>query len=87
MIASWSMVMVHALMAADPSNSPVYVSSWGRKTNEAREHLAIGNQMYYLSRPISQHSRHGFCLEVNIGQNLAIYASIRCIKSLLTRLV
>jgi hypothetical protein len=45
MIASWSMVMVHALMAADPVSGPKLTRSWGRKANEAREHLAIGNQM------------------------------------------
>ena len=45
MIASWSMVMVHALMVAGPVILPIFVGSWGRKANEAREHLAIGNQM------------------------------------------
>ena len=45
MIASWSMVMVHGLMVADPGLEPKLTRSWGSKTNEAREHLAIGNQM------------------------------------------
>ena len=45
MIASWSMVMIHALMAAGPVILPIFVGSWGRKANEAREHLAIVNQI------------------------------------------
>ena len=45
MIASWSMVTVHGLMVADPGLEPNIARSWGRKTHEAREHLAIGNQM------------------------------------------
>ncbi len=45
MIASWSMVMVQGLMVADPSILPLYAIDAGRKTNEAREHLAIVNQM------------------------------------------
>ena len=28
MIASWSMVMLHALMAAGPSNLPIYARQW-----------------------------------------------------------
>ena len=45
MIASWSMVMVHGLMAAGPVSKLIFAGSWGRETDEAREHLAIGNQM------------------------------------------
>ena len=45
MIALWSMVKVHGLMVAGPVILPIFVGSWGRKANEAREHLAIGNQM------------------------------------------
>ena len=45
MIASWSMVMVHGLMVADPSNLPDLARYWGLETDKAREHLAIGNQM------------------------------------------
>ena len=45
MIALWSMVMVHGLMVAGSSLCPLYAIDAGRKTNEAREHLAIGNQM------------------------------------------
>ena len=45
MIASWSMVMVHGLMVAGPGLVPEISEILGRKTNEAREHLAIGNQM------------------------------------------
>ena len=41
MIASWSMVMVHALMAAGPDLVPLYAIDASRKTNEALEHLAI----------------------------------------------
>ena len=44
-IALWSMVMVHALMVAGLSITLLLMSSCGRKANEAREHLAIGNQM------------------------------------------
>ena len=45
MIALWSMVMVHALMVAGPSNSPILSKILGLESDEAREHLAIGNQM------------------------------------------
>ena len=45
LIASWSMVMVHGLMVAYPDLVPLYAIDASRKTNEAREHLAIGNQM------------------------------------------
>ena len=45
MIALWSMVMVHGLMVAGPGIMPLYAMDAGRKTNEAREHLAIVNQM------------------------------------------
>ena len=45
MIALWSMVMVLGLMAADPGLVPLYAIDASRKSNEAREHLAIGNQM------------------------------------------
>ena len=45
MIALWSMVMVHGLMVAGSVVMPIFAGSWGRKANEAREHLAIGNQM------------------------------------------
>ena len=44
-IALWAMVMVHALMVAGLSLVPPYAIDAGRKTNEAREHLAIVNQM------------------------------------------
>ena len=46
------MVKVHELMVAGSSLCPIYTIDAGRKTNEAREHLAIGNQMYYLFRPV-----------------------------------
>ena len=45
MIALWSMVMVHGLMIAGSGLKPKLSRCVGRKTNEAREHLAIGNQM------------------------------------------
>ena len=45
MIALWSMVMVHALIVVGPVIVPFKARSWGPETNEAREHLAIGNQM------------------------------------------
>ena len=45
MIAPWSMVTVHALMVAGSSLCPIYAIDAGRKTNKAREHLVIGNQM------------------------------------------
>ncbi len=41
----WSMVMIHGLMVAGPGMVPLYAIDAGRKTDEAREHLAIGNQM------------------------------------------
>jgi len=44
-IALWSMVMIHGLMVAYPDLVPLYAIDASRKTNEAREHLAIGNQM------------------------------------------
>ena len=44
-IALWSMVMVHGLMVADPGLVPLNAIDASRKTNEAREHSAIGNQM------------------------------------------
>ena len=45
MIASWSMVMVHALMVAGPGLALKLARYCGRETDEAREHLAIGNKM------------------------------------------
>ena len=55
MIALWSMVMVHGLMVAGSALScpvplrygakPEIDEIVGRKTDKAREHLAIGNQM------------------------------------------
>ena len=45
MIAPWSMVMIHGLMVAGPTLVPFLLRSWGRKTDEPREHLVIGNQM------------------------------------------
>ena len=52
MIASWSMVMVHGLMVAGPGFELELTRYWARETNEAREHLAIGNQMQDTLRPI-----------------------------------
>ena len=43
--ALWSMVKVHGLMVAGPSIKPKLARCSNRKINEAREHLAIGNQM------------------------------------------
>jgi len=37
--------MVHGLVAADPGLVPLYAIDASRKTNKAREHLVIGNQM------------------------------------------
>ena len=45
MIALWSMVKVHGLMVAGASLVPIQTRSWGLESDEAREHLAIGNQM------------------------------------------
>ena len=45
MIALWSTVKVHGLMVAGLVLRPLYAIEASRKTNEAREHLAIGNQM------------------------------------------
>ena len=45
MIALWSMVKIHALMVAGPGLKPKLARCSNRKINEAREHLAIGNQM------------------------------------------
>ena len=45
MISLWSMVMVDGLMVAGSSNSPILSKILGLESDEAREHLAIGNQM------------------------------------------
>ena len=45
MIASWSMVKVHGLMVAGSGFELELTRYWARETNEAREHLSIGNQM------------------------------------------
>jgi len=45
MIASWSMVKVHGLMVAGPSNSPEIDEIVGRKTDEARVVNGTGNPM------------------------------------------
>jgi hypothetical protein len=45
MIASWSMVKVHALMAADPGLVPFSPGSWGPETDEARVGNGTGNLM------------------------------------------
>ena len=45
MIALLSMVKVHGLMVAGSGLKPKLARCSNRKINEAREHLAIGNQM------------------------------------------
>ena len=45
MISLWSMVKAHGLMVPVPGLVPLYAIDAGRKSDEAREHLAIGNQM------------------------------------------
>ena len=52
MIALWSMVMIQGLTVAGSCLVPFKARSWGPETNEAREHLAIGNQMEDTLRPV-----------------------------------
>ena len=60
MIALWSMVMVHGLMVAGPSNSPYQQDREGLETAEPREHLGVtlsnvvAVQAGYLARPLTK---------------------------------
>ena len=46
MIALWSMVKLHGLMVAGPSNSPVLMRSWGRERDEPPGTFGTVNQMF-----------------------------------------
>ena len=46
MIASWSMVMLHALMVAGSSNSPILMRSGGRERDEPPGAFGTVNQMF-----------------------------------------
>ena len=48
-IASWSMVMVHALMVAGPGSMPQLTRSWARELAEAQEKGAL--LVYYGKLP------------------------------------
>ena len=62
MIALWSMVMVHGLMAAGLSLKPQLTRSWARELASLREHRGraeqssnvVGAQPGYLARPATE---------------------------------
>ena len=60
MIASWSMVMVHALMVAGLVIEPIFTRSWGAQAGRGARNIlgslsnVVDNQAGYLARPTTK---------------------------------